>query len=373
MIMGIGFLAGPRSQTDGGFRQWMTLKMPQHKSPCKPRRVGLFSPYKYLKNIHFFFQSDRWQAGGLKTRNIFAICSGSLLHRFCIYFFIYLFIYWWLAMLFSKARSWFWKLSWRTVLLLCDYFLSLVLILSKRDLFPCFAPSYLAEHSLGQLPSTHSMVRIVLISLEHEYSQIQAAQRAQYLFFAWGSNRCSVKNIRTRQVHSDASLKHSPTLRRSKMVALCSKALYFSSQFLNPRQLLCFHRFLWEWAPMVNLQEGFWVCFYYVFAFLFASFILFPPLKMSVESSAGHIISQLKTSSLLISLVLTIPVEGAWDKVLWKQVWNPSSYVTPLGSRARQHTPPLWQSSYLYINHTSLSNTTVSIKGISAPMVSQHR
>jgi len=37
-------------------------------------------------------------------------------------------------MLFSKARSWFWKLSWRTELLLWDCFLSLVLILSKQDL-----------------------------------------------------------------------------------------------------------------------------------------------------------------------------------------------------------------------------------------------
>ena len=131
--MGIEFLAGHRPQTDRGFRQWMTLKMPQYKSPWKPRKVGLFSPYKYLKNIHFFL-SDRWQAGGLKTGNIFAICSRSFLHRFCIYLFIYLFIYWWFAMLFSKARSWFWKLSWRTELLLWDCFLSLVLILSKQDL-----------------------------------------------------------------------------------------------------------------------------------------------------------------------------------------------------------------------------------------------
>lgn len=119
------------------------------------REGGSVLPVWIFKE-HSFFLSDRWQAGGLKTGSTLAICSGRFLHRFCIYFFIYLFIYWWLAILFSKARSWFWKLSWRMALLLWDCFLSLVLILSKQDLIsllcsklpcrPCFGPD--PRHSL---------------------------------------------------------------------------------------------------------------------------------------------------------------------------------------------------------------------------------
>lgn len=225
MIMGITFLAGPRPQTDRGFRQWMTLEMLQHKSPRKPKRVGLFSPYKYLKNTHFFL-SDRWQAGGLKIGNTFAICSGSFPHRFCIYFFIYLFIYWWFAMLFSKARSWFWKLSWRTVLLLWDCFLSLVLILSKQDLISLLCSKLPCRLRFGQTLSARSMVGTVLISLAHECSQVWSAQRANIFYLNLGSNRCPVKNVRAKQVYSDASLECSPTLQWSKTLPLCLEALY---------------------------------------------------------------------------------------------------------------------------------------------------